>query len=185
MAKVADLATGQRLHNIAEIFTGRMDFDVGALVGELVSAESVPALPVLCYKPAAMDNARRGRAWNLQRVEDELDSLFEAERLTLMDPNKVEEILRSFVGAIRIDEQAKPQVLREAVNAASYVAEAAKQKLNLTSDAILRPVQDAAKRARKVAVGDIPVPPKYTSADFLSSDCWACEVSWTCRRRPG
>jgi len=58
------------------------------------------------------------------------------------------------------------------VSAAAYVTEAAKQKLNLTSDTILKPIQDTAKRAKKAAVGDIPVPPKYTSADFLSTNFW-------------
>jgi len=33
-------------------------------------------------------------------------------------------------------------------------------------------VTDAAKRARQRAVGDIPVPPKYTSTDFLNSNLW-------------
>ena len=37
---------------VAELYTGRMDFDVANLVGELVAAESVPALPVLRYKPS-------------------------------------------------------------------------------------------------------------------------------------
>ena len=58
------------------------------------------------------------------------------------------------------------------MDAANYVAEAVQQKLDLTSDLILQPVHDAAKRAKKAAVGDIPVPPKYTSADFLSGNVW-------------
>jgi hypothetical protein len=174
VAKVADLARADRdFMQVAEIFTGRMDFDVGSLVGELVASESVPALPVLRYKPAAMDKrAAWERTWDMQRLEDAVDALFEVERLKRMDPGKAEETLRPLVAAIRIDEPAKPQVLREAVSAAGYVAEAVKQKLNLASDTILKPVQDAARRAKMVAVGDIPVPPKYTSADFLSSSFW-------------
>jgi hypothetical protein len=174
VAKVADLArTDKDFMQVAEIFTGRMDFDVGVLVGELVAAESVPALPVLRYKPAAMDRrAAWERTWDLQRLEDAVDALFEVERLKKMEPGKAEETIRPLVAAIRIDEQAKSQVLREAVSAAGYVAESVKQKLNLTSDTILKPVQDAAKRAKKAAIGDIPVPPKYTSADFISSNFW-------------
>ena len=67
---------------VAELFTGRMDFDVGTLVGELVAAESVPALPVLRYKPAAMDKrAAWERTWELQRQEDAVDALFDVKKL--------------------------------------------------------------------------------------------------------
>ena len=173
-AKIADLAQADKdFMQAAEVFTGRMDFDVGALVGELITAESVPALPMLRYKPAAMDKrAAWERTWNLQRLEDAVDALFDAERLKKIDAGKAEDTLRPLVAALRIDEPAKPQLLREAVSAAGYVAEAVKQKLNLTSDTILKPVQDAAKRAKKAAIGNIPVPPKYTNADFLSSNFW-------------
>ena len=174
VAKIADIARADKdFMQVAEIFTGRMDFDVGTLVGELVAAESVPALPILRYKPAAMDKrAAWERTWDLQRLEDAVDALFDVERLRKIDPGKAEAILRPLVVTIGIDEQAKPQVLREALGAAGYVAEAVKQKLDLTGDAILKPINDAAKRAKKAGVGDIPVPPKYTSADFLSSDYW-------------
>jgi hypothetical protein len=174
VAKVADVARADKdFMQVAEIFTDRMDFDVGTLVGELVAAESVPALPGLRYKPAAMDKrAAWERTWDLQRLEDAVDALFEIERLKKIAPAKAEETLRPLVAAIRIDETAKPQVLREAVGAAGYVTEAVRQKLNLTIDTILKPIQDTAKRAKKAAVGDIPVPPKYTSADFLSTNFW-------------
>ena len=187
VAKIADIARADKdFMQVAEIFTGRMDFDVGTLVGELVAAESVPALPILRYKPAAMDKrAAWERTWDLQRLEDAVDALFDVERLRKIDPGKAEAILRPLVVTIGIDEQAKPQVLREALGAAGYVAEAVKQKLDLTGDAILKPINDAAKRAKKAGVGDIPVPPKYTSADFLSSDYCASAASWTCRRSVG
>ena len=174
VAKVADLARDDKdFMQVAELFTGRMDFDVGSLVGELVAAESVPALPVLRYKAAAMDKRLAWeRTWDLQRLEDDVDALFDVERLKKIDGSKAEETLRPLVAAIRINEEAKPKVLREAAGAAGYVAEAVRQNLNLISDPIVKPVHDAAKRAKQAAVGDIPVPPKYTSADFLSSDIW-------------
>ena len=52
------------------------------------------------------------------------------------------------------------------------MAEAVKQKLNLGDENILKPVHDTARRAKKVATGDVPVPPKYVSTDFLSGDVW-------------
>jgi hypothetical protein len=101
-----------------------------------------------------------------------VDAVFDIERLKKIGAGKVEATLGPLVSALPIDGQAKPQVLREAIGAAGYVAEAVKQKLNLTDDTILKPVHDAARRARKAAVGDIPVPPKYNSADFQTGDYW-------------
>jgi hypothetical protein len=73
---------------------------------------------------------------------------------------------------LEIDEKVKPQIIREVVAAGGYVAQAVQQKLNLDSDLVAKPVTDAAKRAKQAAVGDIPVPSKYTSADFLASSFW-------------
>ncbi|MDE8345043.1 MAG: BREX-2 system adenine-specific DNA-methyltransferase PglX [Acidocella sp.] len=174
LARIADLARADKdFMQVAEVFTGRMDFDVGTLVGELVAAESVPALPVLRYKPAAMDKRRAWeRTWELQRLEDAVESLFEVDWLKSIAAGQAEEALRPRVMALQIDEQAKPVVLHEAAGAAGYVADAVRQQLNLASEIILKPVHDAAKRAKRAAVGDIPVPPKYTSADFLSGAMW-------------
>lgn len=174
VAKVADMAKQDKdFMQVAELYTGRMDFDVAKLVGELIAAESVPSLPVLRYKPTGLDKrAAWERTWDLQRLEDVVDALFEVERLKKIEPGRAEETLRPLVAALRIDEQVKPQVLADAVGAAGYVAEATKQNLNLTSEVILKPVKEAAKRAKQRAVDDIPVPPKYTTADFLSGDYW-------------
>ena len=98
--------------------------------------------------------------------------LFEVERLINIPSGKTEETLRSRVAALQIDEQVKPRVLAEALDAAAYVTEATKQGLNPSGEKIFKQVTDAAKRAKQHAVGDIPVPPKYTSADFLSGDFW-------------
>ena len=80
-AKVADLARNDKdFMRVAEIFTGRIDFDVGALVSELVTIDSVPALPALRYKPAALDKRRAWeRTWEFQRLEDAVDALFNVE----------------------------------------------------------------------------------------------------------
>lgn len=174
VAKVADLAKQDKdFMQVAELYAGRMDFDVANFVGDLVAAESVPCLPVLRYKPSGMDKrAAWERTWELQRLEDAVDALFEVQRRKKIEPGKAQESLRPLVAALRIEEQARAEVLREAVKAAGHVAEAAKQNLDLASELILKPVTDAAQRAKQQAVGDIPVPPKYTSADFLSSNVW-------------
>jgi hypothetical protein len=123
---VADFARADKdFMQVAEIFTGRMDFDVGALVGELVAAESVPVLPVLRYKPAAMDKRRAWeRTWELQRQEDRINA--EIERL-----GKQAEVEKESTAAV----QSKITKL-------------------------------------KSQIPSIPVPPKYTSADFLSGNVW-------------
>ncbi len=169
VGKVADLAKQDKdFMQVADLYTGRMDFDVANLVGNLVAAESIPCLPALRYKPTGLDKrAAWERTWKLQRLEDAVDALFDVERLKKIEPGKANETLGSLVAALRIDEQVKPEILREAVSAASYVAEATKQRLDPLSL-----LTDAAKRAKKRAVGNIAIPPKYTSADFLSSDFW-------------
>lgn len=178
VARLSDVARADKdFMQVAEIFTGRMDFDVGTLVGELVAAESVPALPILRYKPAAMDKrAAWERTWDLQRREDAVDALFE-ELITkargLEGMKEVPASLFASIGSSWLGESAaKANVIKELEEAADYLAGAVKQKLDLTKNTILKPVQDAAKRAKKAAVGDIPVPPKYTSSDFRSSSFW-------------
>jgi len=77
--QVADLARQDKdFMQVAELYTGRTDFDISNLVGELIAAESVPGLPVLRYKPSSMDKrAALERTWELQRMEDAVDALFE------------------------------------------------------------------------------------------------------------
>ncbi len=128
-AKIADIARADKdFMQVAEIFAGRLDFDVGALVGELIAAEGVPALPVLRYKPAAMDKrAAWERTWELQRAEDRINAEIEA----LQQRWKQAET----AGQPTADLQSKVQTV-------------------------------------KSKIPQIPVPPKYTSADFLSSNVW-------------
>ena len=56
---------------VAALYRGRPDFDVAALVAELVESESVPFLPVLRYKPTGLRKREVWeRTWDLQRKED-------------------------------------------------------------------------------------------------------------------
>ena len=60
---------------VAELYRAHVDFDVAALVAELVVHEAEPFLPVLRYKPAGL---RKRQAWEdtwaLQRAEDAIDA---------------------------------------------------------------------------------------------------------------
>lgn len=60
---------------VAELYTGRPDFDAAALVADLVAAESVPFLPVLRYTDDGLRKRRDWEAtWDLQRREDAIDA---------------------------------------------------------------------------------------------------------------
>jgi len=56
---------------VAALYRGRPDFDVTALVAELVEGEAVPFLPILRYKPTGLRKRELWeRTWELQRQED-------------------------------------------------------------------------------------------------------------------
>jgi len=75
-AQLADRADDDpAFMQVAELYTGRTDFDASELVRELVEGESVPILPVVRYKPAGLrKRAQWERTWRLQRLEDEIDT---------------------------------------------------------------------------------------------------------------
>ena len=78
-AQMADMASGDHdFLQVAALYRGRPDFDVAALVNELVESESVPFLPVLRYKPAGLRKREVWeRTWDLQRKEDAGEDLGE------------------------------------------------------------------------------------------------------------
>ena len=169
IAKVADLARQDKdFIQVAELYTGRPDYEAANLVGELIAAESVPCLPVLRYKPGGLDkHAAWERTWELQRREDTVDAIFEVAFLKSIPSDDTEETLSQLVAALPIKERIKPQILAEALKAAVAVAKSAQK-----DPKELMMVMDAVRRAKKLAIGDIPVPPKYKSADFINSNFW-------------
>jgi len=107
---------------VAQLYRERADFDLLALVGELVESEAVPFLPVLRYKPTGLRKREAWeRTWDLQRQEDAIDA-----RIPLPEDDPVQK------------------------------KAAEKQRA----------------KAKAQEVGEIPVPPKYRSADFLKGDYW-------------
>jgi hypothetical protein len=60
-AQLADRASGDaEFMQVAALYRGRPDFDLAALVAELVEGESVPFLPILRYKPSGL---RKREVW--------------------------------------------------------------------------------------------------------------------------
>jgi len=140
---------------VAELYRGHVDFDLTALVIDLVEAEALPYIPALRYKPSGMaKRAQWMRTWELQRCEDEIDAQIEenhaAERMAARDP----------FGTHLADSSAR---LHFAPPGATRPRDA-------------RAAQDdrqaESARLKREQVGEIAVPPKYKSADFIRSDYW-------------
>ena len=120
-ATLADrMREDQEFLQVAELYTGRPDFDVAKLVAGLVDNQSVPLLSVLRYKPSGLrKRAAWERTWDLQGLEDAIETRVE---LPASDPE------------------------------------------HLTAE------EAAALKAKEI--GAIPVPPRYTSADFRKGVWW-------------
>jgi hypothetical protein len=71
-AQLADRASADaEFMQVAALYRGRADFDLAALVAELVEGESVPFLPILRYKASGLRKREVWeRTWDLQRQED-------------------------------------------------------------------------------------------------------------------
>lgn len=131
---------------VAELYRGHPDFDVHALVAELVESEAVPFLPVLRYKPTGLRKRELWeRTWDLQRREDAIDAEVDAE-------------FRSRVGQAQRTHQSPPI---GGSGAAALDPPYNKQAMEAEQ-----------KRRKKQEIGDIPPPPKYQSADFLNPTYW-------------
>ena len=119
-ARLADRAsTDAEFMQVAALYRGRPDFDVSALVAELVEGESAPFLPILRYKTSGLRKRELWeRTWDFQREEDCLGQKVEELRqhlqtrqkeLTGKPADEVDKILNP----LRRDIQAKEQEWKE------------------------------------------------------------------------
>ena len=120
-ATLADrMREDQEFLQVAELYTGRPDFDVAKLVAGLVENESVPLLSVLRYKPSGLRKHEAWeRTWTLQRREDAIDAPV---KLPAADPEHL--------------------------------------------------TPDDATALKASEIGAIPIPPRYSSADFRKGVWW-------------
>ncbi len=77
LAILADTARRDpQFMEVGELYRDDPAFDVQSLVEELVLAESVPLLPILCYKDSGLrKRAEWEKSWDLQRREDAGESV--------------------------------------------------------------------------------------------------------------
>jgi hypothetical protein len=142
---------------VAELYTGRADFDLDTLVAELAARESVPFLAALRYTETGLrKRADWESTWERQRVEDAIDAKLAARRGEFV-----------YAATSRLNPR------NENENAEEY---AARIKFRMNSDAAQRAadtdIAHEAKRRKQEEIGDMPIPPKYRPADFQSANYW-------------
>jgi hypothetical protein len=143
--------------SVAELYVGSAGFDLEALVAELVASESVPFLAALRYT----DNGLRKRAdweatWDKQRAEDTIEIEVAARR-------------DEFVRAVWVRMNPREEAETPEAYAARMSAGLGAEEVQEAADPL---IAAEAKRRKQAEVGDIPVPPKYKTADFQSQDFW-------------
>jgi hypothetical protein len=148
---------------VAVLYVGRPDANVEALVAELVAKESVPFLAALRYAETGLRKRAQWEAtWEKQRRVDAIDAEVAARRdaLRAQAERRAQEEWRAVNPRRRGEE---PE--RYAIRMQEGAAEAVEQQ-------IIRLVAEEQRRRKREEIGDIPVPPKYVTKDFLTSDFW-------------
>lgn len=134
---------------IASLYAGHTDFDLPQLVAELVAAEAVPALPAQRYTDTGLRKRSQWQdTWALQRREDAIDA------------------------EIDVLEQTRRQSLLKIAKDAAAGQEPDAGALAWVQTELDKELVPLRKSRKAIAVGNIPVPPKYQSKDFLKADFW-------------
>ena len=144
-------------------YAGRTDFDLEQLVSELIAKESVPFLAALRYAETGLRKRAQWEAtWDKQRREDAIDAEVAARRDTFraQAERRAQEQWRT-ANPRRPGEEPEPYAIRVHAGAAEPV----EQQID-------KLVAEEQRRRKREEVGDIPVPPKYVTKDFQSTDFW-------------
>ena len=133
---------------MAALYAGHADFDPGQLVALLVASEAAPFLPVLRYTEAGQRKRTQWEdTWTLQRREDQIEAEVDGE----IDHWRTQ-----------LSEQAQSTF-------GSATSSAAIDWINQT---LAKELAREKSERKANEVGNIPVPPKYKSTDFLKTDVW-------------
>ena len=149
--------------SVAALYAGRPDVNLEALVAELVAKESVPFLDVLRYAETGLRKRAQWEAtWDKQRREDAIDAEVTAQRDTFraQAERRAQEQWQA-VNPRHLSEEPEPYAIRMQAG----VAPAVEQHVD-------RLVAEEQRLRKREEVGDIPVPPKYVTKDFQSTDFW-------------
>lgn len=143
--------------SVAALYTGHETFDLDALVNELVTRETIPFLPILRYSETGLRKRADWEAtWAKQREEDAIDADLATQRTAF---------LRAAWTRANPRQPDEPET-----------AYAARVPPNLTDPTTTKAADAAiaaeATRRKRETIGTIPVPPKYKTPDFLSTDFW-------------
>jgi hypothetical protein len=216
-AQLADRASADaEFMQVAALYRGRPDFDLAALVAELVEGESVPFLPILRYKPSGLRKREVWeRTWDLQRQEDErarrrkalddklgqirtritkgfegefaklkkMEARFREEAVKVRDDHAPRVKVERGWGGNAIVDALRNERLKDEGGVAFRALLASSKEISEFKEGIQKKINqktaaDAEYQAaekERVAIPDdpeIPVPPKYASADFQKSDYW-------------
>ncbi|WP_090571633.1 DUF7008 domain-containing protein [Belnapia rosea] len=143
--------------SVAELYVGRVGFDLETLLAELVAAESVPFLAALRYSETGLRKRADWEAtWEKQRAEDAIDAGLAARR---------DDFLRAVWSRQNARQEGETAEAYAARMAAGLAAETVQKAADTT-------IAAEAMRRKAAEVGDIPVPPKYRTPDFQSATFW-------------
>jgi hypothetical protein len=149
--------------SVAALYAVRSDVNLEALVAELVAKESVPFLAALRYAETGLRKRALWEAtWEMQRREDAIDAAVAGRRdaFHAQAERRAQEQWRT-ANPRRPGEEPEPYAIRMQAGA----AESVEQQID-------KLVAEEQRRRKREEVGDIPVPPKYVTKDFQSTDFW-------------
>ena len=149
--------------SVAALYAGRSDVNLEALVADMVANEAVPFLAVLRYAESGLRKRAQWEAtWDKQRREDAIDAEVAGRRdLSRAQAERYAQERWRSVNPQRHGEEPEPHAARMQAGA----AEAAEQQID-------KLITEEQRRRKREEVGDIPVPPKYVTKDFQSTDFW-------------
>lgn len=147
--------------SVAALYAGRPDVALEALVDELVARESVPFLAVFRYAETGQrKHSQWKETWEQQRREDAIDAEVTARRdeFSAQAERRAQEQWRD-TNRRQLDEEPESYAIR--MQAGTAVA---------MEQEIDRLVAVHQRRRKSEEVGEIPVPPKFVTKDFQSSN---------------
>jgi hypothetical protein len=149
---------------VAALLTGRVDFELEVLVADLVVKEAVPFLVTLRHTEEGLrKRALWEQTWDLQRRQDAID--------TEVAERRKEFLVHAELVAQERWRSSNPRSPGETPETYSTRMAVGVDAVSVDQEAN-RLVAEEQRRRKQNEIGEIPVPPRYASADFRSQDFW-------------